>query len=164
MATAVEQRLTAIWETPHTAWGWFSTVDHKQIGKRYLATAFLFLIAGGLEALIMRLQLARPDAGVLGPETYDQIFTMHGVTMIFWYASPILSGFANYLIPLMIGARDMAFPRVNAFSYWTFLLSGLFLYGSALIRQSPNAGWFRIHLIQALPTRQRTGSIFMRSP
>lgn len=90
----------------------------------------------------MRLQLARPNAGVLNPETYDQIFTMHGMTMIFWYASPILSGFANYLIPLMIGARDMAFPRVNAFSYWTFLLSGLFLYGSTLLGQSPHAGWF----------------------
>jgi cytochrome c oxidase subunit 1/cytochrome c oxidase subunit I+III len=101
-----------------------------------------FLIVGGIEALIMRLQLARSQAGLLTPEEYDQIFTMHAVTMIFWYASPILSGFANYLIPLMIGARDMAFPRVNAFTYWSFLLSGLFLYGGVFIGQAPHAGWF----------------------
>jgi cytochrome c oxidase subunit I len=101
-----------------------------------------FLIVGGIEALIMRLQLARSQAGLLTPEEYDQIFTMHAVTMILWYASPILSGFANYLIPLMIGARDMAFPRLNAFTYWSFLFSGLFLYGSVFIGQAPHAGWF----------------------
>jgi cytochrome c oxidase subunit I len=142
MSAAVELRLEHIWETPHTLWGWLATVDHKKIGRRYLVTAFLFLLVGGIEALIMRLQLARPDSGLLDPETYNQIFTMHGMTMIFWYAAPILSGFANYLIPLMIGARDMAFPRLNAYSYWTFLFSGLFLYGSSLILQSPHGGWF----------------------
>lgn len=142
MSTAVQERLTQIWETPHTFTGWLSSVDHKEIGRRYLVTAFLFLIVGGLEALVMRLQLARADQHLLDPETYDQFFTMHGITMIFWYASPILSGFANYVIPLMIGARDITFPRLNAFSYWAFLLSGLFLYGSVLIIQSPHAGWF----------------------
>src|SRR6185437_14582561 len=116
MSTAtVEQRLTEIWETPKTVWGWFATVDHKQLGKRYLWTAMVFLLIGGVEALIMRVQLARPDQAILSPEMYNQIFTMHGVTMIFWYASPILSGFSVYLIPLIIGARDMAFPRLNAF-------------------------------------------------
>lgn len=90
----------------------------------------------------MRLQLTRPDAAVLSPEVYDQIFTMHGVTMIFWYASPILSGFAVYLVPLMIGARDMALPRLNAFSYWSFLLSGIFLYVGPFLGQAPHAGWF----------------------
>jgi cytochrome c oxidase subunit I+III len=142
MSAAAQQRLTEIWETPETLWGMLSTVDHKKIGKRYLVTAMLFLVIGGLEAFVMRIQLARAAQGLLDPETYDQIFTMHGMTMIFWYASPILSGFANYLIPLMIGARDMAFPRLNAFTYWTFLLSGLFLYGSALILQAPHGGWF----------------------
>lgn len=102
----------------------------------------IFMIIGGLEAFVMRLQLAGPNRGLLDPETYDQFFSMHGTTMMFWYAAPILSGFANYIIPLMIGARDMALPRLNAFSYWTFLLSGLFLYASALIGQSPNGGWF----------------------
>jgi len=122
--------------------GWLTTVDHKLVGRGYLATAFLFLVASGIEALIVRLQLARPEQALLTPEACNQIFTMHGVTMIFWYAAPILSGFANYLIPLMIGARDMAFPRLNAFSYWAFLLSGLFLYGSVGIGQAPHGGWF----------------------
>ena len=143
MSTAtVEQRLTELWETPKGVWGWFATVDHKELGMRYLVTAFVFLVIGGIEALIMRIQLSRPDQAFLSPEMYDQIFTMHGVTMIFWYASPILSGFAIYLIPLMIGARDMAFPRLNAFTYWSFLLSGIFLYIGPCMGQAPHAGWF----------------------
>jgi cytochrome c oxidase subunit I+III len=137
----VADRLLSLWERPPTVWGWFATVDHKEIGLRYLVTAFIFLVVGGVEAILIRLQLARPDARLLTPEQYDQIFTMHGVTMIFWYASPILSGFANYLIPLFTGARDMAYPRLNAFTYWTFLASGLFLYSSALIGEAPHAGW-----------------------
>ena len=136
------KRLRALWERPHNVWGWFATVDHKEIGKRYLVTAFAFLLVGGIEALLIRTQLARPDAAVLTPEAYDQIFTMHGVTMIFWYASPILSGFANYLIPMMGGMRDMAYPRLNAFTYWTFLASGLLLYVSPLLGQAPHGGWF----------------------
>jgi cytochrome c oxidase subunit 1/cytochrome c oxidase subunit I+III len=139
---SIEKRLEKIWETPKTIYGWFSTVDHKEIGHRYLATAFIFLILGGLEALVMRIQLAHADLALLTPEAYDQIFTMHGMTMIFWYAAPILSGFANYLIPLLIGARDMAFPRLNAFSYWTFLLSGIILYVSFCMGQAPHGGWF----------------------
>ena len=143
MSTAtVEQRLRRIWETPKTVWGWFATVDHKEIGERYLVTAFILLILGGVEALIMRIQLSRPDQALLTPEMYNQLFTMHGVTMIFWYASPILSGFSNYLIPLMIGARDMAFPRLNAFSYWSFLLSAILLYTAPCMGQAPHAGWF----------------------
>ncbi|HYZ87490.1 MAG TPA: cytochrome c oxidase subunit I [Bryobacteraceae bacterium] len=142
MSTVLQERLTEIWETPKTLPGWLSTVDHKDIGKRYLVTAFLFLLIGGIEAILIRLQLARADQRLLDAETYNQIFSMHGITMIFWYAAPILSGFSNYLIPLMIGARDMAFPRLNALSYWLFLFSGLFLYGSALIGQSPHGGWF----------------------
>lgn len=139
---AVQQRLRKVWETPKTTWGWFATVDHKEIGRRYLATAFIFLILGGVEALIMRLQLARSDQSLLTPEAYNQIFTMHGMTMIFWYAAPILSGFANYLIPLMLGARDMALPRLNAFSYWTYLLSGILLYVGFFMGQAPHGGWF----------------------
>ena len=135
-------RLNQIWETPHTFWGRISTVDHKVIGCRYLVTAMIFMAVGGLEALAMRLQLSRANQSLLTPEAYNQIFTMHGITMIFWYASPILSGFGNYLVPLLIGARDMAFPRVNAFSYWSFLLSGMFLYSSAVIGQAPHGGWF----------------------
>lgn len=134
--------LRAIWETPPTLKGRLGTVDHKIVGIRYLVTAFAFLLIGGVEALLMRLQLASPDAGVLGPEAYNQVFSLHGITMIFWYAAPILSGFSNYLIPLVLGARDMAFPRLNAFTYWSFLLSGLLLYVGVPLGQIPDAGWF----------------------
>src|SRR4051812_28277112 len=141
-SAALEHRLTELWETPKTLHGWLSTVDHKELGIRYLVTAFTFMIAGGLEALLMRIQLSKADLAVLTPEAYNQIFSLHGITMIFWYASPILSGFAIYLIPLMIGARDLAFPRLNAFTYWTFLLSGILLYVAPFLGQSPHAGWF----------------------
>ncbi|MFN2570827.1 MAG: cbb3-type cytochrome c oxidase subunit I, partial [Gemmatimonadales bacterium] len=139
---AVRESLTSTWRTPAGFWGALSSVDHKLIGKRYLVTAFIFLILGGLAAAVMRLQLAGPDQGVVSPEQYNQLFTMHGVTMIFLYALPVLSGFSNYLWPLMLGARDMAYPRLNAFSYWVFLASGIFLYSSFLIGQAPDGGWF----------------------
>ncbi len=143
MSTAtIEQRLTEIWETPKSVWGWFANVDHKSIGIRYLWTSMAFLCIGGVEALIMRVQLARPEQALMSPEMYNQLFTMHGVTMIFWYASPILSGFSNYLIPLMIGSRDMAYPRLNAFTYWSFLLSGILLYIGMFMGQAPHGGWF----------------------
>lgn len=136
------ERLTRIWETPRGLYGTLVSVDHKTIGKRYLVTALLFFAIGGLEASLMRAQLAHGDQHLLSPEAYDQLFTMHGVTMLFLYASPILSGFANYLWPLMIGARDMAFPRANAVSYWIYVFGGLFIYSSVLIGQSPDGGWF----------------------
>src|SRR5262249_54545788 len=123
-----ELRLTQLWEDPPGLRGWLATVDHKRIGIRYLVTAFTFLALGGLEAVLIRLQLIGPDRALLGPEAYNQTFSLHGITMIFWYAAPILSGFGNYFVPLLIGARDMALPRLNAFSYWTFLFSGVFLY------------------------------------
>ena len=140
--TALDTRLTRAWETSPGIRGWFATVDHKKIGLRYLVTAFIFLVLGGLAAAVMRLQLARPESSFVSPEAYDQLFSMHGTTMIFWYASPILSGFGNYLVPLLIGSRDMAFPRLNAFSYWTFLLSGVFVYTSAAMGVAPHGGWF----------------------
>ena len=136
------ERLHELWETKPGLYGWISTVDHKEIGIRYIVTAFAFLIAGGIEALIMRIQLAQPNQELLTPGQYDQLFSMHGITMIFLYALPVLSGFSNYLFPLLLGSRDMAFPRANAFSYWVFLASGLFLYSSFLIGEAPNDGWF----------------------
>ena len=141
-SAGLEERLGRIWETAPGLLGVLGTVDHKTIGKRYLVTAFLFLILGGLEASAMRLQLAGPERHLLGPEQYNQLFTMHGVTMIFLYASPILSGFSNFLWPLLLGSRDMAFPRLNALSYWVFLFAGLFLYSSFLVGQAPDRGWF----------------------
>jgi cytochrome c oxidase subunit I len=140
--SAAEIRLNQLWETTPGWRGWLSSVDHKEIGIRYLITAFIFLLMGGIEALIMRLQLARPDQTLLTPEQYNQLFTMHGVTMIFLYSLPILSGFSNYLWPLMLGSRDMAFPRLNALSYWVFLFAGIFLYASFPLGEAPNAGWF----------------------
>jgi cytochrome c oxidase subunit I len=136
------RQLQRLWERPHGLFGWLASVDHKDIGIRYIVTAFLFLAAGGIEALIMRAQLAHPGATVLTPQQYNQLFTMHGVTMIFLYALPILSGFSNYLWPLLLGSRDMAFPRLNAFSYWVFLLAGLFLYMGFATGAGPDAGWF----------------------
>lgn len=134
--------LDAIWRTKPGVIGWLSSVDHKEIGKRYIVTAFLFLVLGGLEALVMRLQLARPNQAVLSPEQYNELFTMHGITLIFLYAAPVLSGFSNYLFPLILGSRDMAFPRLNALSYWVYLAAGLFLYAAFIAGLAPNDGWF----------------------
>jgi cytochrome c oxidase subunit I len=135
-------RLERMWKTEAGWRGWIGTVDHKEIGIRYIVTAFLFLIAGGIEALIMRVQLGGPDQHLLSPEQYNQLFTMHGITMIFLYASPILTGFSNYLWPLLLGSRDMAFPRLNAFSYWVYLAAGLFLYAGFVTGHGANDGWF----------------------
>jgi cytochrome c oxidase subunit 1/cytochrome c oxidase subunit I+III len=138
----LHEKLEHLWETPHTLWGALTTVDHKKIGIRYLYTSMVFLVLGGLEALMMRLQLIGPERSLLSPEAYNQFFTMHGMTMILWYAAPILSGFGNYLVPMFIGSRDMAFPRLNAFSYWMLLVSGIVLYASVAFGQSPDTGWF----------------------
>jgi cytochrome c oxidase subunit 1/cytochrome c oxidase subunit I+III len=140
--TAGARTLEQQWETAPGVVGWLSSVDHKEIGKRYLITAFAFLLIGGVEALVMRVQLARPNQSVLTPAEYNQIFTMHGVTMIFLYALPMLSGFSNFLWPLVLGSRDMAFPRLNAFSYWVYLCAGIFLYSTFPLGQAPDAGWF----------------------
>src|SRR6266545_2540080 len=102
-------------------WSWVTTVDHKKIGILYGITAFAFFIIGGVEALLIRLQLAGPNGRILTAEAYNEIFTMHGLTMIFLVVMPLSAAFFNFLVPLMIGARDVAFPRLNAFSYWLFL-------------------------------------------
>jgi len=137
-----QARLLDLWETAPGLKGLLGTTDHKVIGIRYIVTAFVFLACGGIEALIMRLQLAGPNHTLLTPQQYDQLFSTHGMTMIFLYASPILSGFSNYLWPLLLGSRDMAFPRLNAFSYWIYLASGIFLYVGFLSGNGPNDGWF----------------------
>jgi cytochrome c oxidase subunit 1/cytochrome c oxidase subunit I+III len=135
-------RLHQIWETEPGLYGWLATVDHKQIGLRYIVTAFAFLLAGGIEALVFRVQLSWSNLHVLTPEQYDQFFTMHGMTMIFLYSGPVLSGFSNYLWPLLLGARDMALPRLNALSYWIYLCAGIFMYAAFLLGFGPNDGWF----------------------
>jgi cytochrome c oxidase subunit I len=123
-------------------WSWVTTVDHKRIGILYGVSAFAFFLIGGLEALIIRLQLARPGNTVVGADTFNELFTMHGTTMVFLAIMPFGAAFFNYLIPLMIGARDVAFPRLNALSYWIFLAGGLFLNASFLVGAAPNGGWF----------------------
>jgi cytochrome c oxidase subunit 1 len=123
-------------------WGWITTVDHKRIGLLYGATALVFLLLGGLEALAVRTQLMRPDNHFLTSEAYNQFFTMHGLTMVFLMGMPIAVALFNYIVPLQIGARDVAFPRLNALSYWIFLCGGLFLYSSFIIGAAPNGGWF----------------------
>jgi cytochrome c oxidase subunit I len=121
---------------------WVTTTDHKRIGILYIATSLAFFLAGGALALLMRAQLASSDADVVSGDTYSELFTMHGTTMVFLVVVPVWAGFANYLVPLMIGARDMAFPKLNAFSYWMFLLGGVVLYSSWFANQgAPKAGW-----------------------
>jgi len=121
---------------------WITTTDHKMIGLMYLITGFFFFVVGGMEALLIRTQLAEPNGKVLSPDVYNQIFTMHGTTMIFLFVIPVLSGFGNYIVPLMIGARDMAYPRMNAFGFWMLLFGGIFMQSSFIFNQAPNGGWF----------------------
>jgi cytochrome c oxidase subunit I+III len=142
-AISTPARLERIWAERPGVLGWITTTDHKRIGLMYLFTSLALFVAGGVEALVMRTQLVRPDNHLVGPYMYDELFTLHGVTMIFLFVIPISTGaFGNYLLPLMIGARDMAFPRMNALSYWIFLASGLFIYTSLALGNAPDAGWF----------------------
>jgi cytochrome c oxidase subunit I len=121
---------------------WIMTVDHKRIGLMYMSAAFVYFIIAGIMALLIRIQLAQPNAKFLGPNAYDEIFTMHGTTMIFLVVMPLAVGFGNYLMPLMIGAHDVAFPKLNALGFWVFLFGGLFLFSSFLFGSAPNDGWF----------------------
>ncbi|MDB5444744.1 MAG: ctaD [Phenylobacterium sp.] len=136
-----EGRLARTWAEPGGLWGWLTTVDAKEIGKRYLVTGIAFLLLGGILALVMRAQLARPESGLIGPDRYNQIFSMHGSTMMFLFAVPIMEGVGIYLVPLMVGARTMAFPRLNALSYWMYLAGGIFLFVCFLLNMAPEAGW-----------------------
>src|SRR5580658_4817392 len=129
--------------------GWVATVDHKRLGILYIVYALIFLIIGGVEATVMRIQLIRPHNDFISPQVFNRMFTMHGTTMIFFVVMPLVFGFANYLMPLMIGARDMAFPRLNAFSFWLTAFGGLLLYFSLVganglygAGNAPDVGWF----------------------
>jgi cytochrome c oxidase subunit I len=140
-AAPVEE-VEVVWHDAPGLVGFLTSVDHKRIGLRYIYTAFIFFFLAGVQALIMRVQLAAPDQNLLGPQSYNELFTMHGVSMIFLFNTPVLAGFGNYLLPLQLGTRDMAFPRLNAFSYWVFALSGLFIYAGEFIGRGPDGGWF----------------------
>lgn len=138
----LEARLDRTWRRPAGILGWLATVDHKEIGRRYIVTALLFLALGGLLSLAMRVQLARPDNNLISPERYNQLFTMHGSTMMFLFAVPVMEGVAVFIIPLMLGTRSTAFPRLNAFSYYMYLFGGLMLWVAFLLNIGPDIGWF----------------------
>src|SRR2546425_7560605 len=150
MATVTAERRGAF-RRPHAKYGlgsWLTTADHKRVGTLYGYTAFFFFLIGGVEALLIRLQLARPNGHVLTPNEYNTLFTMHGLTMIFLVVMPLSAALFNYFVPIMIGARDVAFPRLNAFSYWVFLAGGLFLNVSFFTKNvfsgelgAPDCGW-----------------------
>jgi cytochrome c oxidase subunit 1 len=145
MATSVlghEAHAAAVPAGKTGLWSWITTVDHKRIGILYGASAFIFFLIGGIEALIIRAQLFRPNNDLVSPDFYNQLFTMHGTTMIFLGVMPLSSMFFNFMIPLQLGARDVAFPRLNAFSYWVFLCGGLLLNAGFLVNAAPNQGWF----------------------
>jgi cytochrome c oxidase subunit I+III len=142
-ARANVERLERIWTDRQGLVGWLTTTNHKRIGLLYFFTTLAFFLAGGVEALLMRTQLIKPNNTLLAPQTYNEMLTMHGITMIFLFVIPMTTGaFGNYLVPLMIGARDMAFPRLNALSYWLFLASGIFIYFGLFTGEAPTAGWF----------------------
>jgi cytochrome c oxidase subunit I+III len=137
-----QAELERTWRAPAGFFGWFKNLDHKEIGKRYIVTAMIFFILGGLEAAAIRIQLARPEMGMLDPDLYNQIFTMHGTTMMFLFGVPVQIAMAIYLIPLMMGTRNIAFPRLNAFGYYTYVVGGLLLYGGFIMNMGPDSGWF----------------------
>lgn len=146
---AVDEALAAKRPAFEVVYDWVTTVDHKKIGIMYVVYALIFMVIGGFEALLMRIQLAFPNNHFVSPQVFNQLFTMHGTTMVFFFGMPILFGFGNYLVPLMIGARDMAFPRLNAFSFWVSSFAGLLLYfsyfgasGLSGTGSAPDVGWF----------------------
>ncbi|MFL6768469.1 MAG: cytochrome c oxidase subunit I [Sphingomicrobium sp.] len=138
----LDARLAATWGTPPGFIGWLSSVDHKDIGRRYIVTALTFLALGGALAIAMRLQLSRPDNDLISPQRYNEIFTMHGTTMMFLFAVPVMQGMQIYLTPLMVGTRAIAFPRLTSFSYWMYLAGGCLLWVAFILNIGPDVGWF----------------------
>ncbi len=134
-----------VFKRPVSSVGWKSwlfSVDHKKIGIMYGVSAMVFFIVGGIEALLIRAQLAAPDGTLLTAELYNQMFTMHATTMVFLFVMPMAAAFGNYFMPLQLGARDVAFPRINAFGFWSFLFGGILLNTSWILGGSPDGGWF----------------------
>jgi cytochrome c oxidase subunit 1 len=139
---ALDVELDRVWRGRSGFIGWLCSTDHKSIAKRYVATAFIFFLLAGLEAATMRAQLSRPENGILGPDTYNQFFTMHGTTMMFLFAVPVMIGIGLYLTPLLVGTRNVAFPRANAMGYWVYLIGGILIYSGFFVNSGPDAGWF----------------------
>lgn len=131
-----------VWSEPRGLIGALRTINNIPIAHRYMVTAFAFFLFGGVQALLLRIQLGTPENTFLDPETYNQLFTMHGTTMMFLFVIPFIEALANYMLPLMLGTRDLPFPRLTALSYWTYLFGGIFLYSSFLFGVAPDGGWF----------------------
>ncbi|HEV7745206.1 MAG TPA: cytochrome c oxidase subunit I [Pyrinomonadaceae bacterium] len=136
------RELERVWARPPGIIGWFTDTDHKAIALRYVVTAFVFFILGGIEAALMRIQLARPENHFLSADLYNQVFTVHGTTMMFLFAVPIMTALGIYLVPLMVGTRDVAFPRLNNYGYFVYLIGGILLYVAFFLNTGPDAGWF----------------------
>src|SRR5579884_425474 len=134
--------LEEVWRDTPGFWGWLTAVDHKSIGKRYLITTFLMFLAGGIEASLMRTQLATPSSSLIGPDRYNEMFTTHGTTMMFLFAVPMMEGMAVFLVPMMLGTRNVVFPRLNAFGYYMYVLGAIFLYWGVFSNSAPDVGWF----------------------
>jgi cytochrome c oxidase subunit I+III len=141
-AARMREELEHAWRVPKGFIGWFMVADHRTIGLRYIVTAFVFFLLGGVLALLMRIQLAFPESRFLSPDQYNQIFTSHGLTMMFLFAVPVMEAMGIYLVPLMVGARNIAFPRLNAFSYYMFLFGGVLLFAALMLNTGPDTGWF----------------------
>jgi cytochrome c oxidase subunit I+III len=142
-AETSEVRLSRTWAHPRGFWGWFMNVHHTAIGVRFMVTSFIFFLLGGVLAAMIRFQLSRPENGAIGPDLYNQIFTVHGSTMIFLFAVPMMfQGFGVYLVPLICGTRNIAFPRLNAFSYYIYVVGGLLLWAGLFLKTGADAGWF----------------------
>src|SRR3954469_25364588 len=138
----LHRELDLTWKRRPGLIGWIESTNHKDIARRYNITAFIFLLLVGILALLMRIQLAVPELHFLGPDLYNQFFTVHGTTMMFLFAVPIMEALALYFVPLMLGTRNVAFPRLNAFGYYTYLFGGLLLYTGLALNIGPDAGWF----------------------
>ncbi len=138
----LHSELERTWRQQTGFWGWLTSVDHKSVGKRYIITAFVFFMLGGLNAGLMRAQLSRPENTLIGPDLYNQLFTVHGTTMMFLFAVPIMTAMGIYFVPLMIGARNIAFPRLNAYGYYVYLIGGTLLYVALFTNTGPDTGWF----------------------
>ena len=140
--TQLHEQLSRTWAAPRDLWSWLCTVDHKLVGRRSIVTAMVFFVLAGLLALVMRTQLARPDSTLIGPDMYNQLFTMHGSTMMFLFAVPVMQAISVYLVPLMVGTRAIAFPRLNAFAFWVYLFGGIMLFVAFALNIGPDTGWF----------------------
>jgi cytochrome c oxidase subunit I+III len=139
---SVHARLEPVWRNKPGLWGWLTSVNHKSIALRSIITAFAFFALAGVEAAFMRAQLARPESSLIGPDRYNQLFTTHGTTMMFLFAVPMVQSVALYFVPMMIGTRNVAFPRLNAFGYWTYLIGGVLIYVAFFLNTGPDQGWF----------------------